>query len=604
MPNNENQGADLPHIFRVLTLAVLALIFFFGTASFNYYTQRGGFIKWLSPDETANYYFSKLYAEEGKLSSLEPMNVFSSDIIHPRSFRSDAGTLKPMSFLGMTLIYGKIGSVISARAIPYLTPFFGALGIILFYFLIKEIFGPSIALISAGLLTFFPPYFYYASRSMFHNVLFVVLATAAAYFSVLMTKRDRIISVSSADDAELRRRAAVAKFKNFLPRFIYPALAGTAFGLAAVTRTSELLWLAPVFILAWLFKLKRVGLVRLVVFLAFVGLAVTPALYWNRELYGAAIDTGYPQMNASLASLAATGSSMASATLAGNFVKLKALAKTFYQTIFFFGFDFRQSAKMLYRYFFAMFPVLFWGAVTGLAIFFVEVKRIKGKQFAFLFLWLVTSAILLFYYGSWEFHDNPDPRAATIGNSYTRYWLPIYLGAIPWLALAIVKVTRLAGIGIIVLASRIYLVAVFAVLSLLFVLYGSDEGLVPSALKLVAARAEAAKVLALTPENSVIITKYHDKYLFPERRVIYGLFDDDRMNMEYARLVNWLPLYYYNFTFPVRDINYLNNSKLAKAGLKIEMVAPIEKGLSLYRLQARPATTTPAVSPKQSVKER
>ena len=117
----------------VLTLA--ALIFFLGTASFNYYAQPAGFVKWLSPDESSNYNFSKLYAQEGWLSFFEKYNLLSADIMRPRSYRSDQGNIKPVSFLGLILIYGKIAGLTSYKILPYLTPFFAAIGII-FYFLL------------------------------------------------------------------------------------------------------------------------------------------------------------------------------------------------------------------------------------------------------------------------------------------------------------------------------------------------------------------------------------------------------------------------------------------------------------------------------------
>ena len=40
---------------------------------------------------------------------------------------------------------------------------------------------------------------------------------------------------------------------------------------------------------------------------------------------------------------------------------------------------------------------------------------------------LVVSAWLLVVYGSWWFSDNPDPTAITLGSSYVRYFLPLYI---------------------------------------------------------------------------------------------------------------------------------------------------------------------------------
>jgi hypothetical protein len=53
---------------------------------------------------------------------------------------------------------------------------------------------------------------------------------------------------------------------------------------------------------------------------------------------------------------------------------------------------------------------------------------------------------------------------------------------------------------------------------------------------------------------------------------------------EYAKLVNLLPVYYYNFSFREADIDYLNNSKFKNINLRIEKVKKVNKDFSLYRL--------------------
>ncbi len=121
-------------------------------------------------------------------------------------------------------------------------------------------------------------------------------------------------------------------------------------------------------------------------------------------------------------------------------------------------------------------------------------------------------------------------------------------------------------------------------ISISFVLFGSEEGLLYLNQNQKAAGYELEKVLALTGSDSVIITCYHDKLFFPERKVIVGLFDDNNMNARYARLTNYLPVYYYNFTFPEKDMDYLNNRRLLEVGLGIELVEQITSDFSLYKL--------------------
>ncbi len=63
------------------------------------------------------------------------------------------------------------------------------------------------------------------------------------------------------------------------------------------------------------------------------------------------------------------------------------------------------------------------------------------------------------------------------------------------------------------------------------------------------------------------------------------MFDDKNMVKEYANLVNYLPVYYYNFTLPEKDFEYLNKRRLQEFGLKLEKVQEINGDFSLYRLR-------------------
>ncbi|MDD5290875.1 MAG: glycosyltransferase family 39 protein [Patescibacteria group bacterium] len=587
----------------LLAVIILAVIFFFGASSYNYLTQADGFAKWSSPDETANYIFSKLYGQSGQMQVFEKYNLISGDIIHPRSFGSANGNLKPVSFLGIILIYGFLAGLTSFKILPFLTPAFAALGIVFFYLLIKKLFGPRNGLISAFLLASFPPYIYYSARSMFHNVLFVVLLIFGLYFGLL---------------------AAGKKYgwrKLDLLNWLFIALSGFLLGLAIITRTSELLWLGPMLVIIWLFNVKKIGFTKLIFFLSALFLAILPVLYWDQILYGSPMAGGYPEMNQSIETLVESGGDLVKATAVGNLAYSREMFNKIKGAIFHFGFAPRQSIRMLYYYFANMFPWLFWPAVLGGLLFFQKLLRWRKRHLVYLIVYGIISVILLFYYGSWIFHDNPDPRSFTIGNSYTRYWLPIYLGALPFASLFLIKFTKaifpgfsqkselengggnslnkavLPAIGnflkgqckrlriiFFVNSSRVILIALVYFISISFVLFGSEEGLVYSVESQRKSKYELERILELTESNSVIITRYHDKVFFPERKVIVGLFDDDSMNARYGKLINYLPVYYYNFILPEKDLNYLNEEKLKAVNLMITPVEKITGDFTLYAL--------------------
>jgi len=141
--------------WSLVIVLFLAGIFFVATASFNYLTQELDYIKWTSPDETANYFFARRFSEGKALAWFDEAAIIGDNVVMPRSFRSDFGWLKPVSFLGIILIYGTLGSLFGTALIPFLTPFLAALGIIIFYLVTSKIFSKRIGLISASLLTFF-----------------------------------------------------------------------------------------------------------------------------------------------------------------------------------------------------------------------------------------------------------------------------------------------------------------------------------------------------------------------------------------------------------------------------------------------------------------
>ncbi len=540
------------------------------SSSFNYKTQSNNFVKWLSPDETANYTVAKLYAETKSLAFFEKYNLVSKDIIHPRSFRSDWGTIKPVSFLGLPIYYGKIARLFGSGILPYLTPIIGALGLAFFYLFVQRIFGKSNALISTVLAAAFPVYIYFSARSMFHNILFTAALIAGLYFSVRMSEQ---------------KKEATSFLKKHYLGYIFALCAGLCVGLALTARTSELLWVGPLFGVLWLCNIRKIGIIRLFFFAYGIFAAFFPVLYWNTVLYGSAFSSGYPELTSSLFSLQQNGSALASSAAAGKLAELRTLLGNIKATIFHFGFKPMQSYGMFTRYVQGMFPWLYWAGIAGVAAFLISVKQYSRKRWLYLLAWICISAILVLYYGSWIFYDNPDPKSFTIGNSYTRYWLPLYLGAIPLVSLSLISVTRCIKNQAAKWALRAIAVTVVVILSVQFVWNDPAEGLAVSIQKQNESRSEFEQVLAATESNSVIITRYHDKLLFPERKVVIGLFNDPNMIAEYAHIVARAPVYYYNFSYTSADLEYLNSGVLREQGLTLTEVKPITSRFTLYKLE-------------------
>ncbi len=587
-----------------------SIIFFFLSSLFPYWQRSNDFVKFLSPDENANYVFTTLYRSSNSLTFYEKYNLVAEDIIIPRSYYGHNGNIKPVSFLGMTIIYGNLANIFGPGIIPFLTPFFASVGLLFYYLLIRLLFGRKNALISFFLLFSFPVFFYYSARSMFHNILFLVFFIISLYFLTLLfqkrfPKKDPVVNkeLESELDSNLKSEreinelelCKVSKRKYyrqlFSYDFLYSSLAGLFLGLTIGVRASELIWLVPAGMVFLISYYRKINLFRLLILFSFIFLALLPIFYYNQILYDSPFYGGYYEMNKSLGDISMAGGGIVKSIFSGHLSDIWSFGKTIFNTIFYFGFHPRQSLQMLSIYGVQMFWYLFYPFIFGFLYFIFLSRRNFKKIFPFILSWMVLSVLLIFYYGSWKFVDNPDPNSFTIGNSYTRYWLPIYIGMIPFVSVFVLNISKIFSFiknkvvyRLINIFMPIALVSFIALFSFNFVYRGSEEGLNMYFKNLRVAKNELEKVIFLTEENSVIITEYHDKFLFPERKVIVGLFNDDNMNRNYSNLLKYLPLYYYNFTLPDKDMDYLNDRRLKDFGMGIELIENVNDAFSLYRI--------------------
>ena len=96
-------------------------------------------------------------------------------------------------------------------------------------------------------------------------------------------------------------------------------------------------------------------------------------------------------------------------------------------------------------------------------------------------------------------------------------------------------------------------------------------------------KTNAQAIIGLTEERAIIVTQYHDKQLFPQRKVVVSLLTDADVNRSLGKILRFYPIYYYNFTFPNKDLSYLNERRLPQFGFIINPV--VHRGqFTLYRL--------------------
>lgn len=541
--------------YQLIVLGILAVVFFFIYSYLSLATP----LVFNSPDENANYFFSKLFAEEGRLWEFEPLEFATENSIFPRSIKALDGRLAPVGFLGLPLIYGLIAKGIGSWSIIFLTPLFAVLAVLAFYGLCRKIFNDNIAFLSSILMFALPPFWYYATRGMFHNLLFISFLIISFYFiqkAYADTDVYRKVLNLNAPSSIIGILGSFA----YLYKFIFYALGGLFLGLALMTRLSEFWWIFLICLLMLFigysdptlrrYESRRYGIL---IILAFFVLTFTPFLFQNQILYGSPFATGYQaQVQDGNSLTMADGAEIAENATASLILP--------------FGLHPRTIAWSVENYYLRFFPWLIIPAFLGILIFLFKKNKTRGESFYF-FIFLFITAWLFVYYGSWKFNDNIDPNKITIGTSYLRYWLPGFIMLLPFLSKFILFVAgflkfKAWKLGIPILAS-----AAFFYLSFFSVFHGEDEGILRVKQTLAGYNVRAEEVFELTEENSIIITDRSDKLFFPERRIIYPLRSNHTYNL-LPDIINLVPIYYYGITLPEKDIVYLNEERLE--GVRIE----------------------------------
>jgi hypothetical protein len=320
-------------------------------------------------------------------------------------------------------------------------------------------------------------------------------------------------------------------------------------------------------------------------------LGLLPALYYNQILYSSPLYGGYGEMNRSISDISAAGAELVNQATHQIPAYQEIFDKVF-KNVFFFGFHPGQSLEMFRYYVLDMFPYLAGLSALGLlGLITLNFPKPRRKYLVYVLVWASLSAILILYYGSWRFSDNPSGNH-TIGNSYTRYWLPIYLMAIPLAAVTIELVLKIFfyffrkhhSYRILVSGSAAVVVFLMAINSLNFLVFGPEEGLINLYYNMQTDRAMGRLVIDNTSNEAIIMTQYHDKVFFPERRIIMGTITEEQYYPELYKLLKYYPVYYFNFSFTPAAVDYLNNGRLAKQNLKIELIKQTSAKFSLYKV--------------------
>jgi hypothetical protein len=502
-------------------------------------------LKLNSPDETANYYFSKLFAERGEIGYSEPLLQDTKGLVRPRSMTSssDATRVIPVSFLGMVLLYGFLGKLFGWGAILFFTPAIAVGASVCFYFLLTHFFTKRIAFISALLLLVHPAYWYYSARGMFPNVLFIDLL---------------IIGLCL-----LWKAFSVRDIKKSAWVFI---LSGMCTGAALTVRLSEAPWVFLLFLFIWICAIKRFRFFGTLFFVCGVAVSLAVLLYYNQQVYGGVFSSGYAVMDAE--------------------PSIENAQKALSLVLFPFGF----VPHIFWQNFLTYGIAMFWwftlpASIGGAHLFFKGMRAIRArtfpKEWGYLFAFLLVSAWLIPFYGSWVVEDTISGEE-TLGNSYVRYWLALYCFMIPLAAYGMYHAYTYARSGVGKKIIMPFVCFVFLFYSLHEVLIQKTDGLLSVVGHIQEYRDISKYVTHYTESDAVIFSSRSDKIFFPQRRAAQSFERIAEADILPA-LIQRAPVYYYGMGSHETAL-YISKKYFLPYGVGLEYAHTIPGGEPLYRI--------------------
>lgn len=502
--------------------AMLVAVFFVPVYAWFYLTTAPIFA---SPDERTVAVFAQTWAETG---SFKFEGVRDEHFV-PRSVTTVGTAYVPSGFLGLFLIVGFVWRYLGGVGAMLLVPALAAFAPLALFVVWKRLFSARVAWFATIALWVFPAWAYYAGRGFLPNVAFV--ACIALAFGAL----------SLAESSHgLKRWQSMSLF----------GLGGLSLGVACMIRPVELLWLLPVcVVLAWL---RRHLWRELTVAVICAGIPLAILAYWQAQTYGAWYAVGYMPP-----ALIGTG-------LVANQVSLWT---QFMSAWFPFGLHPLQATLRFVEYLvFVYWWALPW-AMIGLVVLIKSARNNRAyKMYAGLFTSI--SAYLILYYGSWPISDHPDASWMSIGVAYNRYWLPIFVLAMPLLVL---------GVDAVVARWRWPALRTIIWSLLLFCSVGQSFAFGPDSFWALRAHSVeysgvAQWVMEQTSADTILITNREEKYLWPQRTVWFQPdqnydFVDTLRQQENLNQFAWLT------NLPVSHVQDLNQRLFLPAGIDIQSIS-------------------------------
>jgi len=487
-----------------------------------------------SPDETATFVFVKQFVTTGDFSI--PFEPNPNNLIRPRSVNISDNNFVPGGFVGLPLVLGIIGKFIGVSAVSYLPSIIAIIAVLCAYHIFKKVFSHRIAFFSAISMYFFPAWWHYTAKGYLPNVVFLSFL---------------LISIATI-------LLAHEKWKNNAVTILFFFLAGLSGGLALIIRPNELWWiLLSLIVLAFVYR-KQIAWKKMVFALIPFCCLFAGFFFYQSELYGSALSTGYDQLQSG------TNQSLISRIVSSFFP---------------FGIDLIQVGKTSMQFLLQ----LFWWhtalVIIGL-ISWVKNPLKTNEQKIYTGLFAGISLYLFVYYGAWQVVDDLDRSRVSIGISYIRYWLPYFILSLPYMLLALQFIAsrfkKKAGV----------FVLLFAVILLgqsLYIYQGKD-GLRKIQQTIVNYNKIQQELITTTESDAIIVGERIDKIIWPQRQVIHFQDQDFSFVEKLDETMDYYPVYWLTL-LPYDHVQVWEQTVFATHNLRLVPVNFSIQGYALYAIE-------------------
>ena len=502
-------------------IVALAILFFVVTAGSALALAR---FPQNSPDEASTLFFITTYARTGALRVTEPMNAAVGDLLHPRAVAIVDHDIAPGGFLGLPVLYGAIARAIGVWVIPIITPLLSALALLCFFDVCRRVFSGRIAWWATVIVMVHPAWIVYTIRGLFPNVALCAFVIMGAWMFVC---------------------ASSMRSRGWWHACLWIA-GGAAMGTALALRPTAAGWVGAS-MLFWALAV-HVPWKRAVYALCGAAFPLALLLFFQARVYGSLFATGY--------------ASSASDTLVPQaFTHTSSLLLSFLSALFApFGMHIAALVTHGYLYLLFFFRWMSLPLARGVFEWMRERQETARIRRLYAFWYSGMSCMLLVYYGSWSLSDSTI-AGPTLGTSFVRYWLPIYVFGAPfvgWVGVRWYDAIR---------RKRVFLaycaVLFFLVWSGTFAYAVTDESILSIARTVRTEAKVRSSVLAATESRAVVLTDQTDKTLFPARRVIvFDPMDEAAILRALPILVAEVPVYYLT-QHPETAVIFLNRYRLA-----------------------------------------